>query len=1167
MIYISISFKSVTKMGGIRNYRLFGGRLKLINMKVRNFKIPGTAFLCLVVGIFSMMQLKAQISYPTQSEYRYLKGNEAASLPSDWMGVDYDDLEWTAGNAPFWYGDSTSPGTRLDMSGNYSTLYLRSSFSAYNIENIQEITIYVAYDDGFVLWINGEEVLSRNAPAVYSYNAIASGQHEYNEPETIVLSRSDLNLQEGGNVIAVQGFNISLSGSSDFYFDMSVDAETIEPVLNDTIGIGFSYPSGFYSNSFNLTLTSPDPSATIIYTLDGSNPQTSATGYNVGSSTTFTIDPLSTTGRGTTPAVIVRASLIKNGYLPSYPDARTYIFLNQVKVQTYPGYDWPDYNVNNQIIDYDMDPDVVNDPRYSGSMNDVLLNLPSISIITDNKNLFDPATGIYVNALGHGFDWERECSVELINPDGSAGFNVDAGLRIRGGYSRHEWYPKHGFRLFFRSDYGDSKLHYALFGNEGVDQFDKIDLRCEQNYSWANADYRNTMLREVFSRDTQRDMGRPYSRSKYYHLYLNGMYWGIFQAQERSEARYASDYFGDKTEDYDVVKVNSDGYQVEATDGTIATWQTIYSKVNHGFDDNASYFALEGKNENGKPVPGDRIWVDIDNLIDYMMVIFYTGNFDAPTSSFMSNKGPNNFYGILNKKDKTKGFIFFNHDGEHAMFYDPAWPGSGISENRVNIGSRTDDYKMTVGSLYSFHPQWLHYKLSANEEYRLRFADRAALCFTNNGALTPGEASDRLNVRVAEITNAVTAESARWGDAQRSDAPYTKDDTWAPQVNQIISSFFPVRTNIVINQLRQAGLYPDIDNPEITKNDNPFLDQEMSITASTHIGIHNPNSSGVLYYTLNDTDPRLIGGDVSGFAIEGNDDVTLTINSSAIIKTRVYDAGDWSAIREVKIYSNADDLSNLKITEINYHPLDLIVGNDTTEGSDFEFMEFKNIGESSLNLSEITVDSAIYYKFPVNTLLAPGQFYVIASKPTTFYEKYGMVASGNFSGNLSNSGEEILINDAQGSPIIHFAYDDHSPWPEEPDGDGPSLVSADFNPTGDPGNAVYWRASLRIGGSPFEDDTPPNDIEEPMANASDIGTITVFPNPTTGLLHIKIDNYSLIDPVLLHLYSMEGAMVMQTKVFNNTVLDLGGLGLEAGIYILRIETDSQFETKKIIYNP
>ena len=123
--------------------------------------------------------------------------------------------------------------------------------------------------------------------------------------------------------------------------------------------------------------------------------------------------------------------------------------------------------------------------------------------------------------------WERPASLELIDPQDGGQFQINAGLRIRGGFSRSGNNPKHAFRAFFRDEYGDKKLAHALFGEEGVDEFDNIDFRTAQNYSWSfQGDSRNTLLREVFSRDTQMSMGRPYTRSRHYHLYLNGQYWG-----------------------------------------------------------------------------------------------------------------------------------------------------------------------------------------------------------------------------------------------------------------------------------------------------------------------------------------------------------------------------------------------------------------------------------------------------------------------------------------------------------------------------------------------------------------------------------------------------------------------------------------------------------------
>ena len=84
----------------------------------------------------------------------------------------------------------------------------------------------------------------------------------------------------------------------------------------------------------------------------------------------------------------------------------------------------------------------------------MLTAIPSMSIVMDIDDLLDRSTGIYTHARNHGRAWERPISLELINPDGSDGFHVNAGLRIRGGFSRSGNNPKHAFRLFFREEYG-----------------------------------------------------------------------------------------------------------------------------------------------------------------------------------------------------------------------------------------------------------------------------------------------------------------------------------------------------------------------------------------------------------------------------------------------------------------------------------------------------------------------------------------------------------------------------------------------------------------------------------------------------------------------------------------------------------------------------------------
>ena len=1101
-----------------------------------------------------------QLNFPAGSEFRYLKGADAQDLPSDWMSNNFDDSEWESGNAPFRYGDGTGGTVLDDMLNNYSVVYMRSSFTVQNADSQMDIHLLANYDDGFVVWINGNRVLNVNNPEVLDYNGFAPGLHESGQFDSFLLDPDDINLVDGENTLAVQGFNFSLE-SSDFYFDCSIQAEM---VLIDTVGLQFSVQSGFYEDPFILEITAADPSWKVVYTIDGSNPQESGTAITGGNSVSIPIDPSSSSGRPATPAFIVRASSCVDGIIPSCPDSRTFIFLDAVMEQDYPGGGWPSENVNGQVIDLPMDQRITGHPTYGSQMVESMTEIPSISVITDLDHLFDPAAGIYVNAWGHGFAWERECSVELINPDGSEGFNVNAGLRIRGGWSRHPDFPKHSFRLFFRADYGDAKLNFPLFGDEGVDRYDKIDLRTSQNYAWAQANDRNTMLRDVFSRDLQGDMGQPYTRSRYYHLYLNGMYWGLFQTQERSEARFAADYLGGKTDDYDVIKVDTEDwvYQIEVTDGYMDAWSELWDMCGQGFADNSSYFYLQGMDADGRPVAGGEMLVDIDNLIDYMISIFYTANFDSPTTSFRGNKDPNNFYAIYNREDPSSGFTFYNHDAEHAMFAEVVYPGTGLYEDRVNLAERTGGMNMYVSSLGSFHPQWLHYKLTANKEYRIRFRDRAFQYLEGEGVLTPEKNLQRLNRRVEEFDMAIIGESARWGDARRgTSSPYTKDDHWLPQVDKLRNDFIPYRTDIVLDQLEEGGLYSYLDAPAIYSGGSAVYKKVLTAGGPTQIIIQNKNSNGEILYTTDGTDPRAVGGAAApGANFGGPDHVDLTINASAVIKSRIREDGEWSALKELLVVADQVDYSGLAVTELHYHPVEMVLqGGDTIPGEDFEFIEFKNSSNEAINLSGMILDSAVYYQFPPNTLLAPGQFYVVASKPKDFYRRYGMVASGNYQNDLSNAGEEFLLTDSSGNPVILFVYHDELPWPTEADGEGYSLVSSEHDPVGNPASYDYWKASTYIGGSPFMNDPEPTYAD--MKDHTE-GEILLYPNPTSGLLNIRLPEEWTFEESSFQVYGLGGNLIYQTLISGSTSIHLDHL--DPGIYVVKIKGHGEFYTRKII---
>ncbi|RQW05255.1 hypothetical protein EH222_10190, partial [candidate division KSB1 bacterium] len=174
----------------------------------------------------------------------------------------------------------------------------------------------------------------------------------------------------------------------------------------------FNPDRGFFEDSFDLTLSTTPAGLMIKYTKDGTNPMTSATGIQGSSPVIIHVDPANRDGRDRAPGYCVRAVAIQADTAATRVKTHTYLFVNRVVELSpdgvLPGPNW--LRINNssrQLISYGMDPQVCNDNLYKDKMVDALIDIPSFSMVMDLKDLFDPATGIYVNATEYGREWER----------------------------------------------------------------------------------------------------------------------------------------------------------------------------------------------------------------------------------------------------------------------------------------------------------------------------------------------------------------------------------------------------------------------------------------------------------------------------------------------------------------------------------------------------------------------------------------------------------------------------------------------------------------------------------------------------------------------------------------------------------------------------------------
>jgi hypothetical protein len=802
----------------------------------------------------------------------------------------------------------------------------------------------------------------------------------------------------------------------------------------------FSHDRGFYDAPFDVEITTETPDAVIRYTTDGSTPTTTH-GQIFNPASPITI---STT-------TCLRAMAYKSGWKSTNVDTQTYIFLDDVIKQATnpatgsqvapPGYPSSWGSVTG---DYQMDPDVVGQngtDRFNGLYANTIINdlksAPTISLVMDIDDWFG-SKGIYINQSQDGT--ERVASIEYIDPNTEDEFQVNCAIAMQGGVSGggtslQRW---KSFKLSMRPRFktltddlkatgGPPKLNFKLFADSPVDRHNTFVLDGVLNHSWLHpgSDQRDTALyvQDQYVADLHNAMGGQSPHGSYAHIYINGLYWGMYYIHERPDHAWAAEMFGGDENEYDAIKHSSGGVINNGIGGSAtANYNSMVSAANAVQSDPtnlARYNSLTQK-------------LDVDNFITYLLANWFTDNGDWPQK---------NWYATHRYPDGL--WRFHSWDAEHTV------------ENNGNnaLGQSPSD---------------IHNKLKGNAEYRMRFADHIYRHFFNGGPLSYPASAQLFQKRTNQIDRAIIGESARWGDNRRA-TPYTRED-WLRTVNSRLNSYLPGRSNTVLNYLKSANLYPSVDAPVFSINGinqhggHVETNSRLTMTAT-----------GTIWYSLDGVDPRIAGGDVnrSGARVYTG---TVTLTKSTHVQARVLSGSTWSALNEA-VFAVGPVAENLRITEIMYNPGRVEGVPPSNRGQDArdttEFIELKNIGTQAINLNHVSFTNGIDFIFP-DVDLAPNQYILVVEDVNAFTNKYGpgLNIAGEYSGSLNNGGERIELLDAAGSTIHDFKYSNG--WFTITDGMGFSLVVIDPINT-DPdawGDKSTWRPSTFPGGSPGTEQAP-----------------------------------------------------------------------------------------------
>ncbi len=118
-----------------------------------------------------------------------------------------------------------------------------------------------------------------------------------------------------------------------------------------------------------------------------------------------------------------------------------------------------------------------------------------------------------------------------------------------------------------------------------------------------------------------------------------------------------------------------------------------------------------------------------------------------------------------------------------------------------------------------------------------------------------------------------------------------------------------------------------------------------------------------------------------------------------------------------------DDLSSIVINEIAYNPKNNFGAADTS----LEFIELKNTGSVAVDIQGVVIN-AINHQVLDSHIIPPGGFAVLAKDTLAFKAFYGIDATDQYSGSLSNGGEPIQVFDFFNTYVDNVTYDENVPW-------------------------------------------------------------------------------------------------------------------------------------------
>lgn len=938
----------------------------------------------------------------------------------------------------------------------------------------------------------------------------------------------------------------------------------------------FSQNSGFLTAGFNLTLSTTTPGASILYTLDGSEPKSTNLGgttysyknrypEHIGQTTGPLLNNSFRTYQYSTPLPIADRSALPNKIANI---STTYAF-NPTYIPTGPIYKGTVVRAK-LIKPGALESKTVTKSYYISPLGANRFSLPVVSFSVDENKLFDYYNGIYV--AGKDFDDWKIANPNLepydIEEDanyhrsgiqnektanmtyfvnGTEVLNQDVGIRIHGGSSRD--FQNKSLGIYARSDYGNDKMNYQFFSDRPFNNFTRLVLHNSGN------DFEETMFRDALCQELIKSQHIVTKGFQPTVVFVNGEYWGVMSFRDKIDDDYFERVFNIPKTEIDLLE-NEDNIN----EGDRVDYDDMINYVtNNSLATQANYDYITTR-------------LDPDNFKDYFISNIFFKNADWPGNN------------IVYWRKKTTAYAPnapFGNDGRWRWLAHDMDDTFAVLASDINLNSLADATALNGPDWPN--PAWstlLLRKLLENNTFKIEFINRFADLL--NTSFLSSRVISKINEIKAVFAPEMPEQYARW-KAPIDDGDWNFFlDTQINFANQRpafqrnhIRSKFGIASNINAT-LNVSGA----NQGYIKMNTIDVVDGTPGIVGNPYpwTGIYFHNIPVKLKAIAK---PGYVFSHWSGASTSTNAEITLTPTANFSITANFVAGGTGTSVPLYFWMMNSAITNDLPLQTLNstykvstdgvLQYQSCLVGYPFTAASPNwrkASMERRNSPtqtnyrpEANNNLSFALSDmKGLQIRQPFQNGALENM--MVFNFSTVGYKniKFSFAAMNELTGVTSinaeysvNAGTPIWISTGVASAMPLTAafqlYElDYSPIASV--NDNPNfkvrLRFSGSNMTVDAGNRVTFN-NIAVDGVQMTLDTIENNKPD----------FKIYPNPVSDVLHIT----GISGPVNYRVFTIDGKMIKE-GILEASQINLSELS--KGIYLLQLYSDLRMETKKII---